>query len=63
MLISSGFDESMIAVRKREKEKALATAKKLNGRIRHFISVLQKNPSLNMQAREEIVKKLLELPI
>lgn len=62
MIIPSGFDESMADVRKRQKETALKTAKKLNSRIRHFISNLQENPSLNKEAVKEIMQTLLEFP-
>ena len=61
MMICSMFDRENAKDRKRRaKQAAISTAEKLNGRIHHFLSDIDKNDSLTKTEKADIRQKLLK---
>lgn len=60
MLISGSFDRAMALTKKQLEDKCNITADKLNRRIKNFLDDVNKNHTLNEEAKKRIRNRIIK---
>jgi hypothetical protein len=60
MLISNEFDRAMTLTRKEMENRCNITADRLNRRIQNFLDDVNKNNTLNKEAKERIKNRIIK---